>query len=95
MQKLRVEGFTISIDGFGAGSNQTLENPMGTGGSDLHKWALVTKTFQNMFGNEGGSTGVDDKYASRGFNNIGAWILGRNMFGLVRGPWLDDNWKGW
>ena len=95
MQKLRVESFTISIDGFGAGSNQTLENPMGTGGSDLHKWALATKTFQKMFGNEGGSTGVDDEFASRGFNNIGAWILGRNMFGPVRGPWLDDNWKGW
>lgn len=61
----------------------------------LHKWAFTTKTFQTLFGNDGGATGIDDDFAQRGFANIGAWILGRNMFGPVRGPWLDDNWKGW
>ncbi|MCB9258340.1 MAG: dihydrofolate reductase family protein [Ignavibacteriales bacterium] len=96
MQKLRVESFTISIDGFGAGPNQSLENPLGVGGPNLHKWFVPTKTFQkNVLGNDGGTTGIDNEFAERGFNNIGAWILGRNMFSPTRGPWLDENWKGW
>lgn len=95
MQKLRVESFTISIDGFGAGPKQDLENPMGIGGKDLHKWAMATKTFQNMFGADNGTIGIDNDFAERGFSNIGAWILGRNMFGPIRGSWHDENWKGW
>jgi dihydrofolate reductase len=95
MQKLRVESFTISIDGFGAGPNQSLENPLGVGGEDLHKWFLPTKTFQqNVLGKSDGTTGVDNEIAEKGFKNIGAWILGRNMFSPYRGlPNL--NWKGW
>lgn len=95
MTKLRVESFSISIDGFGAGPNQNLENPLGVGGLGLHEWAFPTKTFQQMFGNGGGTTGTDNDFAARGFSNIGAWILGRNMFGPIRGPWPDAKWKGW
>lgn len=95
MQRLRVESFTISIDGFGAGPNQTPDNPLGVGGEDLHQWFIPTKTFQQMSGKSEGTTGIDNDFASRGFTNIGAWIMGRNMFGPIRGPWLDDDWKGW
>lgn len=95
MSKLRVESFTISIDGFGAGPNQNLENPLGAGGPALHQWAWPTKTFRTLFGHDGGTTGTDEEFASRGFRNIGAWIMGRNMFGPIRGPWPDMNWKGW
>ncbi|MEJ2557121.1 MAG: dihydrofolate reductase family protein [Anaerolineae bacterium] len=95
MSKLRVNSFSISIDGYGAGPNQSLENPLGVGGEALHDWIVATRTFQQMSGNEGGTTGEDDEFVARGFNNIGAWILGRNMFGPVRGPWPDDSWKGW
>ena len=95
MSKLRVQSFSISIDGFGAGPNQSLDNPLGIGGLALHEWAFPTKTFQQMFGNSGGTTGIDDDYVARGFINIGAWILGRNMFGPIRGPWPDSSWKGW
>lgn len=95
MPKLRVHGFSISIDGYGAGPNQNLENPLGTGGKSLHEWAFATRTFQGMFGGEGGTTGIDDNLIARGFDNIGAWIMGRNMFGPVRGPWPDDAWRGW
>lgn len=95
MQKLRVESFSISIDGFGAGPNQSLDNPLGIGGEDLHEWYVPTKTFQQSSGKDGGTTGVDNDFASRGFKNIGAWILGRNMFGPIRGPWPDEEWKGW
>jgi dihydrofolate reductase len=95
MTRLRVQSFSISIDGFGAGPNQSLEHPMGIGGMSLHEWAFATRTFRQMFGSEGGSTGVDDEFARRGFANLGAWILGRNMFGPVRGPWPDDQWRGW
>lgn len=95
MPRLRVQSFSLSIDGFGAGANQSLENPLGVGGMDLHQWAFPTRTFQQMFGNGGGTTGVDDEFAARGFSNIGAWILGRNMFGPIRGPWPDAKWKGW
>jgi dihydrofolate reductase len=96
MSKLRVESFTISLDGFGAGPNQSLENPLGVGGTSLHAWAMSTRTFQrNVFGNDGGQDGIDEDFAARGFQNIGAWILGRNMFGPVRGPWPDESWRGW
>ncbi len=96
MSKLRVESFTLSIDGFGAGPNQDINNPLGVGGTSLHGWALSTRTFQKyLFGNDGGATGMDEDFAARGFQNIGAWILGRNMFGPVRGPWPDESWRGW
>ena len=95
MTRLRVESFSISIDGYGAGPNQDLDNPLGVGGTALHEWAFATRTFRRMFGSEGGTTDVDDRFAARGFDNIGAWIMGRNMFGPIRGPWLDDSWKGW
>ena len=96
MTKVRVQSFTISLDGFGAGPNQSLDNPLGAGGTALHQWAFSTRTFQrNVLGQEGGATGVDNDFAERGFANLGAWILGRNMFGPVRGPWPDESWKGW
>jgi dihydrofolate reductase len=96
MSRLRVESFTISLDGFGAGPNQDLENPLGVGGTSLHGWAIPTKTFQkHLFGGDSGEGGIDDDFAVRGFHNIGAWILGRNMFGPVRGPWPDETWRGW
>jgi dihydrofolate reductase len=95
MPKLRVHGFTISVDGYGAGPNQSLDNPLGVGGVALHEWAFATRTFRQMFGSEGGTTGIDDDFAARGFSNIGAWIIGRNMFGPIRGPWPDEAWKGW
>jgi dihydrofolate reductase len=95
MSRLRVNSFAISIDGYGAGPDQSLEHPLGVGGIALHEWVLATRTFRQMFGQDGGSTGVDDDFARRGFDNIGAWILGRNMFGPVRGPWPDESWKGW
>ena len=96
MTKLRVASFSISIDGYAAGPNQSLIEPLGVGGPLLHGWLLGTKTFQqHLFGKDSGTTGPDDDFAARGFNNIGAWILGRNMFGPVRGPWPDESWKGW
>lgn len=95
MSRLRVQSFSLSLDGFGAGPEQSLEHPLGRGGMALHEWVLPTKTFQRMFGKSTGTTGVDDDFAARGFANLGAWILGRNMFGPIRGPWPNDNWKGW
>jgi dihydrofolate reductase len=95
MSKLRVHAFAISIDGYGAGPNQDLENPLGVGGLALHDWLFQTRTFQHVHGKEGGTIGVDDDFAARGFENIGASIMGRNMFGPVRGPWPDEGWKGW
>ena len=95
MSKLRVHCFSVSLDGYGAGPSQDLDNPLGVGGVALHKWAFATRTFQQMFGNGGGATGIDNDFAARGFEGIGAWIIGRNMFGPVRGPWPDDTWKGW
>ncbi len=95
MPKLRVHNFAISLDGYGAGPNQDLENPLGVGGEALHGWFVATRTFQKMCGNDGGTTGVDDDFAARGLKNIGACILGRNMFGPIRGAWPDENWKGW
>ena len=96
MTRVRVESFTISLDGYGAGPEQGIYNPLGIGGTRLHQWLLPTRTLQrNLFGNDGGTTGVDDDFAARGFENIGAWILGRNMFSPDRGPWTDMRWKGW
>lgn len=96
MSKVRVESFSISLDGFGAGPDQDINNPLGVGGMELHQWFVPTRTFQqNVLGAESGTTGIDNDFAARGFRNIGAWILGRNMFGPIRGPWPDMNWKGW
>jgi dihydrofolate reductase len=96
MSKLRVHCFAISLDGYGAGPDQNRENPLGAGGVALHEWVFPTRTFQKMlFGKTGGTTGIDDDFAARGVENIGAWILGRNMFGPIRGPWPDESWKGW
>lgn len=97
MCKVRVSGFAISVDGFGAGPRQDLEHPLGVGGTALHDWAFATRTFQErVLGQEGaGETGIDDDFIARGFAGVGAWILGRNMFGPVRGPWVDDEWNGW
>jgi len=95
MSKLKVQAFAVSIDGYGAGPDQSLENPLGVGGESLHEWMLTTRTFQQMVGEGDGRTGVDDDFVQRSFLNHGAWILGRNMFGPVRGPWPDDIWKGW
>ena len=90
MPKLRVHALTISLDGYAAGPDQSLENPLGLGGEELHGWMLGTRTFRTMYGQEGGSTGIDDDFTKRGFENIGAWIMGRNMFGPVRGEWPDE-----
>ncbi len=95
MPKLRVHSFSISLDGYGAGPNQNLDNPLGAGGEALHEWVFATRTFRRMYGTDVGTTGIDDDFAARGFANIGAWIMGRNMFGPVRGPWPDGTWKGW
>jgi dihydrofolate reductase len=95
MSKVRVAAFSMSLDGFGAGVDQSLANPLGVRGPELMQWFFATRTFQKMHGAAGGSEGVDDGFAVRGFKNVGAWILGRNMFGPVRGPWLDEEWKGW
>lgn len=104
MAKVKVS-FSISIDGFGAASQQSLENPMGLGGEALGEWAFATRTwqrmhakdwtFQHIHGKDGGTTGIDDDFFARSFLNVGAFIFGRNMFGPVRGPWPDENWKGW
>ena len=95
MSKLRVHSFSISIDGYGAGPNQDLEHPLGVGGPELFDWFFHTRIWQRMHGSEDGEAGPDDAIAARGFDGIGAWILGRNMFGPIRGPWPDGNWKGW
>ncbi|MER9681332.1 dihydrofolate reductase family protein [Mesorhizobium sp. M0184] len=96
MSKLRVSAFTLSIDGFGAGPDQDLKNPLGVGGEALHEWMFGTRTFRKMvLGKDGGTTDTDEAFAARSFENVGAWILGRNMFGPIRGEWPDDSWKGW
>ncbi len=95
MSKLRVQSFAVSIDGYGAGPDQSLENPLGVRGPELMEWFFPTRFWRRMQGQEGGETGTDNRIAEQGFANIGAWILGRNMFGPVRGSWPDDNWKGW
>jgi len=95
MSKLRVHCIGMSLDGFGAGPNQDLDNPLGVGGLNLHQWFFPTRAFQKMHGSGDGTTGVDNDFAERGFERIGASILGRNMFGPIRGAWPDDKWKGW
>ena len=95
MGKVKVGAFSVSIDGFGAGPRQDLENPLGVRGTELHTWFFCTETFKKVHGQGGGTTGVDNDFAARSFENVGAWILGRNMFGPVRGPWEDDSWRGW
>ena len=95
MPKLRVLSFALSLDGYGAGPNQDLEHPLGVNGHDMMQWFFPTRTWRRMQGQDGGETGVDDRMAAAGFEGIGAWILGRNMFGPVRGPWPDESWKGW
>jgi dihydrofolate reductase len=95
MTKVRVNAFSVSIDGYGAGRNQGLDNPLGVGGESLHGWFIPTRTFQAMYGKGEGTAGIDDDFAARSMTNLGAWIMGRNMFGPIRGPWPDDNWKGW
>jgi len=95
MTQVRVESFTISLDGYGAGPDQGVNNPLGVGGDALHDWIISTRAWRQMHGKEGGARGIDDDFAARGVKNVGAWILGRNMFGPIRGPWPDMNWKGW
>lgn len=95
MPKLRVSSFSVSLDGYGAGPRQDLQNPLGVGGGSLHTWFFPTRTFRRMQGKEDGTTGLDEEFAARGFVNTGAWILGRNMFGPIRGPWPDERWQGW
>lgn len=93
--RVRVDSFTISLDGYGAGPDQSVDNPLGVGGEELHDWVTSTRSWRQMHGKEGGSGGIDDDFAARGTKSVGAWILGRNMFGPIRGPWPDMNWKGW
>jgi len=95
MTRIRVNSFGLSLDGFGAGPDQSLDHPLGVGGEQLHQWFYGTRTFQKMIGNDGGVDGVDEDYAAAGMENMGAWILGRNMFAPSRGDWPDDEWKGW
>ena len=95
MSKVRVAAFSVSIDGFGAGPRQDLSNPLGVRGFELHRWFQQTEIFKKMHNQSGGTMGIDNDFAGRSFDNVGAWILGRNMFGPVRGPWQDDSWKGW
>jgi dihydrofolate reductase len=95
MSKVRVNAFAISLDGYAAGPRQDADNPLGVGGPTLHQWFYPTQTFQQMFGKGAGTTGVDNDYAARGLQNVGAWIMGRNMFSPVRGPWPDESWRGW
>ena len=95
MTRVRVHNFTISLDGYGAGPRQTREEPLGVGGEALHDWYVVTRTFKRVTGKSGGTTGVDDDMASRFGEGVGAYIMGRNMFGPIRGPWPDDTWRGW
>jgi dihydrofolate reductase len=95
MSKVKVGAFSVSLDGFGAGPRQDRENPLGVRGFELHAWFQKTAVFQKMHDLGDGSQGVDNDFAAKSFENVGAWILGRNMFGPIRGPWKDDSWKGW
>lgn len=95
MPKLVVRNFSVSLDGYAAGPGQNLENPLGVDGQRLHEWAFATRTYRRMFGMEGGDTGIDDRFAAQRGDGIGATIMGRNMFGPIRGTWGDDDWKGW
>lgn len=95
MSNVRVSAFSVSLDGFGAGPSQDLEHPLGVGGPEMFDWFFRTRTWQAMHGNGGGETGVDDDMAARSMTGLGAWIMGRNMFGPIRGPWPDESWRGW
>jgi dihydrofolate reductase len=95
MSKVRVACFALSLDGYGAGPRQDLQNPLGVGGLAMMNWFFPTRAWRSMHGDEGGETGFDDSMAVAGFADVGAWVLGRNMFGPVRGPWPDESWKGW
>jgi dihydrofolate reductase len=95
MSKIRVSAISMSLDGYAAGPNQSLENPLGVRGPELFQWFFPTRTFQQMHGGQYGTTGIDDDWARRAMENVGTWILGRNMFGPVRGPWPDESWRGW
>lgn len=95
MIKVRVAAFSVSLDGFGAGPRQDVNNPLGVRGFELHSWFHDTEVFNKMHGQSGGSRGIDNDFAAQSFENVGAWILGRNMFGPVRGSWKDHSWKGW
>ena len=95
MPKLRVHSLSMSLDGYVAGPNQGLENPLGVGGEDLHKWCFATRRWHQLVGDEGGETGIDDDFFAQGDENVGATLMGRNMFGPIRGDWTNDDWKGW
>lgn len=95
MTKVKVCAFSISLDGYGAGPDQTLDNPLGIRGEELHTWFFPTRRFQQMYGKSEGTSGVDNDFAERSFDNLGAWIMGRNMFGPIRGNWPNEDWKGW
>ena len=95
MARLRVQSFGVSLDGFGAGANQGLENPLGEGAVEMMDWLFHTRMWKKLYGTGEAETGIDNEFAERGFENIGAWIMGRNMFGPVRGPWPDETWRGW
>lgn len=95
MSKVKVSAFSVSLDGYGAGPDQTRDNPLGRRGEELHKWVFPTRMFQSMYGKGEGTVGIDNDFAEKSFENIGAWIMGRNMFGPIRGPWENDEWKGW
>ena len=95
MRKVKVTAFSVSLDGYGAGPDQSIENPLGKRGEELHEWIIPTKMFQKMMGKQSGTEGTDNDFAEGSFENIGAWIMGRNMFGPVRGPWQNNEWKGW
>jgi len=95
MSKVHVSSFGISLDGFSAGADQSIENPLGVNGTEMMEWFFPTKTFIEQHGGDGGETGIDDDFAAKSMTGNGAWILGRNMFGPIRGPWPDDEWKGW
>jgi len=95
MSKVKVAAFTISLDGFGAGPDQSIENPLGRNGEELHQWFFPTRVFQRVHANGSGTEGIDNDFAAKSFENIGAWIMGRNMFGPIRGRWPNEEWKGW
>jgi dihydrofolate reductase len=95
MPKLRVSNFSISLDGYGAGPDQSVDNPLGVGGEGLHEWVIATRSWRRLHGMDGGDTGVDDDFGARGQAGFGATIMGRNMFGPIRGPWGDEQWTGW
>lgn len=95
MTKVKVAAFSVSLDGYGAGTDQSRQNPLGKRGEELHEWMFPTKMFQSLYGKGVGTEGVDNDFAEKSFENLGAWIMGRNMFGPIRGPWPDEEWKGW